>query len=158
MIAGPQDIHAAKDRLAGYYMAMGKLGLSVEKKQVYVGNDTIESGTKALETLTEGNPDLTAVIASSYRMTLGAVIGANESGIAIPERISLVGFDNPQFAKAVHPKLTIVNQPMKEMGEHAAGLMLDRLAGEEKRSPEKHILLHAELLEGRSVKQKEETR
>ena len=69
-----------------------------------------------------------------------------------------MGFDNPQFARAVHPKLTIINQPVDEIGEKAAEIMLQRLGeigdaenGESDASARRHIWLGTTILEGRSV-------
>ena len=95
--------------------------------------------------------EMTAVIAASYRMSFGAVIAANERNICVPDQLSMVGFDNPQFARAVHPRLTIINQPIRQIGDKAAEIMIRRLAREEPES-KRHIWLPAELLEGRSVR------
>lgn len=155
MIAGPESVNAAKQRRKGYEEACVENGLPVRGDYIYNGDDSIESGTAGIESLTKEHPEMTALIAASYRMTMGAVIGANEAGIAIPERISLVGFDNPQFARAVHPRLTIVNQPVDEIGEKAAEIMLDRLQKESEQTNEEetpqHIWLKASVLEGKSV-------
>ena len=67
------------------------------------GDYTIQGGVKAMETLVQKNPDMTAVFITNYEMTMGAVIGLNELGIRIPEEISLVGFDNLPFARACNP-------------------------------------------------------
>lgn len=127
MIAGPSEVNSAKQRLKGYEDACARYHLDLPDTYVFHGDDSIESGIEGIETLIRDHPEMTAVIAASYRMSMGAVIGANEAGIVIPDRISLVGFDNPQFARAVHPRLTIVNQPVESIGERAAGIMLRRL-------------------------------
>ena len=86
------------------------------------GDYTIQGGVKAMETLVQKNPDMTAVFITNYEMTMGAVIGLNELGIRIPEEISLVGFDNLPFARACNPKLTIVSQPTEKIAEARQGL------------------------------------
>ena len=101
---------------------------------------------------------MTAVVISNYRMTIGAMIGANESGIEIPRQLSVVGFDNPQFARAVHPRLTIINQPVDEIGEKAAEIMLQRLGEIEDTqdngadpAARRHIWLETSIVNGKSV-------
>lgn len=54
---------------------------------------------------------------SNYEMTVGAMIESNEIGIRIPEDLSVIGFDNIEFAKASNPKLSIVTQPTKKSAE-----------------------------------------
>ena len=68
-------------------------------------------------------------------MTLGAIMAINEKDIKVPDQISIIGFDNIQMAKIVNPPLSIVVQPMKEIGEKAAKVLLARLKGEMLESP-----------------------
>ena len=73
------------------------------------------------------NPDMTAVFVTNYEMTMGAMIGVNELGIQIPEQLSVIGFDNLQFARACNPKLTIVSQPTDGIAREVARIMLEHL-------------------------------
>lgn len=157
MIAGPQTNNAAKQRLKGFEQACEDYGILPENRFVYFGDDSIESGTRGIQTLLQTEQDMTAVVVSNYQMTMGAVIGTNEMGVEIPERVSLIGFDNPQFARAVHPRLTIVNQPVKAIGSRAAELMLRELEqreGQAKSQPHvaEHIWLETEIVPGHSVR------
>ena len=151
LLACPQSNHAATQRLYGYRKSLEEAGIEASEELVYQGTDTIDSGTQGMEQLIDRNPEMTAVIAASYRMSFGAVIAANEKNICVPDQLSLVGFDNPQFARAVHPRLTIINQPIEQIGDKAAELMIRRLAREEPEEKQ-HIWLPAEILKGRSVK------
>ena len=51
--------------------------------------------------LYEDNPDMTAVFISNYEMTVGAMMEINDLGIKVPEQLSVIGFDNMDFARAV---------------------------------------------------------
>ena len=99
------------------------------------------------------NPDMTAVFVTNYEMTMGAVIGVNELALKIPEQLSMIGFDNLQFARACNPKLTIVAQPTPGIAREVAGIMLKRLeegdAGNTERIAEK---LDTEIIMGKSVR------
>ena len=105
--------------------------------------------------LVEDNPDMTAVFVSNYEMTMGAVIEVNELDVKIPEELSLIGFDNEEFAKASIPRLSIVTQPTGEIGRQVAGIMLQRLGmgstESETGEPETRKLATC-FLEGNSVK------
>lgn len=127
IICGPKDISTAENRLKGYCDAYIKSELSVKDSLIYHGDYTIQSGVKALEELVKNNPDMTAVFVTNYEMTMGTVIGINELGIKIPEQLSVIGFDNLQFARACSPKLTIVSQPTQDIGIEVANIMLKRL-------------------------------
>mgnify|MGYP000001882710 CR=1 FL=1 len=91
------------------------------------GNYTIAGGAKAMRKLYEDNPDMTAVFISNYEMTVGAMMEINDLGIKVPKQLSVIGFDNVDFARAVVPRLSIVTQPTEEIGQAAANLLLSRL-------------------------------
>lgn len=154
MIAGPQEIPVARERLAGFMAACRENGLSVPDGYIYPGEDTMESGVKGIEHLLQAHPEITGVVISNYQMSVGTVIGLNEMGKKFPDDLSVIGFDNPHFARACSPKLTIISQPVKEMGNRAAEIMLKRL--EEKKagnlSAPEHIWMDAVLLPGKSVR------
>ena len=98
------------------------------------------------------NPDMTAVFVTNYEMTMGAMIGVNELGIQIPEQLSVIGFDNLQFARACNPKLTIVSQPTDGIAREVARIMLEHLENGKKESEEFFTeKLQTEIIEGKSV-------
>ena len=74
----------------------------------------------------------------------------NSRNIAIPDDISIIGFDNIQLANVVKPKLSIVVQPMGQIGEFAANLLIKRMKGDNSGFPAM-IRLKTEILEGDSI-------
>jgi len=62
-------------------------------------------------------------------MTLGALLAIQEMGIRIPDDLSVVGFDDPEWAPLTNPPLTTLAQPTYEMGVRAMRLLLDRIEG-----------------------------
>ena len=85
-------------------------------------------------------------------MTMGAIIELNELGIRIPEELSIIGFDNEEFAKASIPRLSIVTQPTKEIGTEAAELMLKRLEEYNAQKEQETVKLKTSFIEGKSVR------
>jgi len=155
MIGGPEEIFTAQERLLGYKTALMEAGIVPEEKLVVQGDYTIDSGVRCLENLVKQNPDMTAVFVANYEMTMGAVIGINELGIRIPEDLSMIGFDNTEFARACKPKLTIVTQPMREIAKNVAQIILKRMEADQ-RNPEASdfqvIKLQTDIVEGNSVR------
>ncbi len=149
IISGPRDVSTARERLEGYCKAHGLAGIPVRESLIYHGDYTIQGGVLALETLVKRNKDMTAVFVTNYEMTLGAVIGLNELGIHIPEELSVIGFDNLEFARACSPKLTIVSQPTNEIGREVARIILARLESRETDKVTKK--LQTEMIMGKSV-------
>lgn len=156
MIAGEQEVYTAEERFRGYVRALEQAGIAAAESLVVRGDYTIRGGSRGIQELTRKNPDMTAVFISNYEMTLGAMIELNELGIRIPEEMSVIGFDNMEFARACIPKLSIVTQPTKELGRRAAELMLKRL--EEKEQTEfETVRLATSFVEGRSVCRRPDT-
>lgn len=129
IIGGPSDIFTAQERLSGYVKAHEKRGIPVEEGLIYHGDYTIQGGVRGIEELVKRNPQMTAVFVTNYEMTMGAVIGVNELGIHLPGELSMIGFDNLQFARACNPKLTVVSQPTQRIAREVARIMLERLEG-----------------------------
>lgn len=132
IIGGPEEVFTAQERMAGYYKALESAGIPVSDSLIWHGDYTIQGGVRGLEELVQNNPEMTAVFVTNYEMTMGAMIGVNELGIRIPEQLSMIGFDNLQFARACNPKLTIVAQPTDGIAREVAKVMLNHLenAGE----------------------------
>ena len=154
MIGGPEDIFTAQERMLGYRLALMEAGIVPEERLIEHGDYTINGGVRCLENLVKNNKDMTAVFVANYEMTMGAVIAVNELGVKIPEELSVIGFDNAEFARACKPKLTIVTQPMEEIGKRVAELILKRIKENESDNDlEYQILkLQTEILEGNSVR------
>jgi LacI family transcriptional regulator len=130
IICGPKDIYTSQERLKGYLRVHEDYALGIEKDLILYGNYDIESGYQLLIHLAEMKNPPTAVFVTNYEMTLGAIMAINERNIKVPDQLSIIGFDNINMAKIVKPPLSIVVQPMKEIGEKAAEVLLSRLQGE----------------------------
>lgn len=150
IITGKNDVYTTKERLRGYYDALEEAGIHQDDTLVANGQFTIRGGANALKELVEKNADMTAVYVCNYEMMVGAMIEINELGLRVPEQLSLIGFDNMEFAKACVPRLSIVTQPTKEIAMEAANCMLGRL--EQGNQAESHtISLPTGFLEGKSI-------
>ena len=152
IIGGPEGIFTAQERLSGYSKALKEAGIPIRGSLIFHGDYTIQGGVRGLEELVRSNPDMTAVFVTNYEMTMGAMIGVNELGIKIPEQLSMIGFDNLQFARACNPKLTIVSQPTDGIAREVARIMLKHLENGKQENEECFSeKLQTEIIEGKSV-------
>lgn len=150
IIVGPKNISTAQQRLAGYAEALKAHGVPYDGTLVVNSDYTLHGGYESIRAMLKARPDMTAVFVTNYDMTLGAIIAANELGIKIPQELSFIGFDNMDLARIAHPKLTIVTQPLEEIGAQVARIMLDRLTREESGVPMR-VTLSTALQIGASV-------
>ena len=153
IIGGPEEVFTAQERMAGYCKALESAGIPVRESLIWHGDYTIQGGVRGLEELVQNNPEMTAVFVTNYEMTMGAMIGVNELGIRIPEQLSMIGFDNLQFARACNPKLTIVAQPTDGIAREVAKVMLNHLENAGETSGELFSeKLETEIIAGKSVR------
>ncbi|WP_246552261.1 LacI family DNA-binding transcriptional regulator [Vallitalea pronyensis] len=127
IICGPDHTYTAEERKKGYVRVHHDYDVTIDDKLIRNGDYTVESGYQALVDLWKMEHPPSSILVTNYEMTIGAIMAVNDLNIRIPDDLSLIGFDNIQMAKVVRPPLSIVEQPMKEIGETAAKLMLKRL-------------------------------
>lgn len=124
-ITGPSRMLCSRARVDGYRAALETAGLPVDPSLIAAGDFHHDAGHRlGLQLL--GRPDRpTAVFAGNDLQALGLYEAARELGLRVPEDVSVVGFDDLPVARWVGPPLTTVRQPLTEMAEAAARLVLD---------------------------------
>lgn len=146
-IAGPANSYNAQDRRKGYVQAMTTAGIDLKADFVLEGDWRIESGYHLMRQLLTLSSPPTAVFCSNDHMAIGALRAINESGLAVPQDISLIGFDDSEISRVVSPALTTVKQPLEELGRRAAEILLNQ----HKASKEvQHIVIPPQLVERES--------
>lgn len=85
---------------------------------------SIDEGYIAARTLLRRRIPFTALVCFNDMSACGAMHAVRDAGLRIPEDISVVGFDDIPIAKIVYPPLTTIQQPLREMGERAAEMLL----------------------------------
>jgi LacI family transcriptional regulator len=135
IICGPEEIFTTEERLKGYIRVHEDYAMEVDRNLIKHGDYQIESGYNHLLSLLDVQDPPTAVFVTNYEMTLGAIMAVNKKDIPIPEDLSFIGFDNIQLAKVVKPPLSIVVQPIQQIGETAAYVLLKRLKGDNRVFP-----------------------
>jgi alanine racemase len=111
-------------RLRGYREAFGAVGLDIPDERVVVGPASIEGGMAALNGAWEDGLRMTAVLAMSDAMAIGAMRALRDLRLDIPGDVSVVGFDDIDLAQHVDPPLTTVHQPIRRKGEEAVRVLL----------------------------------
>ena len=109
-----------------------------------VADFTQEGGTKAMERLLAARPDIDAVFVASDLMAAGALSVLAAAGRRVPEDVAVVGFDDSPVATSTRPALTSVRQPIEEMGQEMARLLIESIEGAD-RAP-RRVILATELI------------
>jgi len=150
LIAGPQSIYTARERLEGYRRVMADYGLPIDPDLIVYGDYQAGTGHDLMKKLMTQSRPPSAVLVSNYEMTIGAITCLQELGTRIPEDLSVVGFDHLELSVVVNPPLAVVVQPREQIGTQAAKLLYRRLSGDKNNYPTL-VRLKTEFVEGRSI-------
>jgi len=121
----------ARERLDGVRAALAGRGIELPVARVVETEFSVPGGRRAFIELRARDPGFTALVCSNDLLALGALTECIRRGIAVPEEISIAGFDDIDMAAEVTPALTTVHVPAADIGRIAAERMLARLAGRE---------------------------
>ncbi|CAN7747181.1 LacI family DNA-binding transcriptional regulator [Paenibacillus sp. LjRoot56] len=140
----PKYSFTGQERYRGYVDSMKKHGLEPHPNGIVWDGRTIECGSRAMSKLMGEYPSMTAVFAANDLLGIGALEWLAENKLSVPERMSVIGFDNLEVSDLHWIKLTTVAQPRKEMGRKAAEVLLQMLT--ENKLTAQSILLHTKLI------------
>ena len=112
-------------RRRGFLSAAAELGMTVETIPSPSPASTIESGCALARELLSRPFSQTAVFAVSDAVALGFIQVADERGVAIPERLSVLGFDGIEYAALPNIRLTTLSQNTPRLAQAAVRLLLE---------------------------------
>jgi LacI family transcriptional regulator len=125
-IGGPATLEVSRVRLDGFTAAVAELGIDSGPEFVAEGGFTMTGGSAAVEQLLH-RVDVTAVLAASDLMAIGAMRHLLASGLDVPGDISVAGIDDIPIAEYGPVPLTTMRVPTYEIGRQGASLLLDAL-------------------------------
>ncbi|TCL58789.1 LacI family transcriptional regulator [Hydrogenispora ethanolica] len=117
-ITGNAELSEGDPRLLGYKQALQKADLAYNPKLLFSGgSDTIMTGVHSMREALATERTITAVFAFNDLLAIGALHSLQESGIRVPEEMSVIGFDNILMSGYLNPPLSTINVPKYEMGQ-----------------------------------------
>ncbi|WP_030379879.1 MULTISPECIES: LacI family DNA-binding transcriptional regulator [unclassified Streptomyces] len=125
-IAGPEERTTTRHRLEGHREALAAAGLADDPRLTVHGRYDRRSGYEATLELLRREPGLTAVVAANDTVALGACAALRDSGLRIPDDVSVAGFDDLPFSIDAVPALTTVRLPLAEAGARAGRVAMGR--------------------------------
>jgi LacI family transcriptional regulator len=123
-IIGNARYAASKSRREGFELAMARQGLELRPEWVLEGDFTFQSGLECGARMLAQTHRPTAIFASNDDMAFGVLQAASRLGLSVPAELSVVGFDDAPGAQFSTPQLTTVRQPVAEMAETAARMLI----------------------------------
>ena len=146
MISGPESTTPGKKRAAGYRSAIKKAGIQMRPEYFIESDFTELGGYQSMSALLEMNEPPTAVFSANNLMTIGALRSLSDHGIQIPHDMSIIGFDDLEFAELLNPPLTVISRDARLQGTLAMSLMLQQL-NSGNQTPTEHSMVDVQLVE-----------
>ena len=154
VVAGKKEAYVDEWRLQGVREAFREFGFTLSADKIIYGDYTEQGAYEAAKILLQ-NMQPTAFLCFSDLMALGVMKAVEEAGLAVPNDISVTGFDGLIITEYTQPPLTTVWQNFFEIGRQAANLLIQLM---EKKETERHILVNHELIKRGSVARLEKDR
>ncbi len=145
-LQGPITHSASARREEGFRAALAAAGIAVDEDVTLRGDFSFRAGLELGERILRRDRRPTAIFAANDDMALGALITAMKLGIAVPEGLSICGFDDSASSRAAWPQLTTIRQPKAEMAAAAVDILVNPHFRKEVASPQSHLTLAHELI------------
>ena len=143
------DVSTTRQRRQGYLDALGRSGADFDPALLLETTVDRAGGQRAMQRALALDPRPSAVFAVNNMTALGAMQAIREAGLAVPDDVALVCFDDVEHLAVLSPFLTVVDQPAETFGTLAAELLLERIGRPDARRP-RHVVLQPELIIRRS--------
>lgn len=151
IIQGLQNTYTNNERVRGYKDALADNHICIDDELILGDDFRSENGYYSTIKLLELENPPTAIFAFSDLITLGTLQAVSEKKLKIPDDLSILAFDDIDFAPYLIAPLTVVQQPRESMGEEAVKLLIDKMNSKSEYKAQK-ILLEPKLIIRESVK------
>lgn len=152
LLTGPCDHPRSRERLAGALATLETAGIAIPTERIVTTNLLADGGFQAMQRLLEGPAHPQAVFAFNDLVALGAMRAAREQGLALPDDLSVIGYDDIELGRYLSPALTTIHQPIYELGATAIAQLIDRLERQRPLAPTQRLAPRLVIRE--SVKQR----
>lgn len=123
-LGGDTAHKSSLERLEGYKAALTQNGIAVDDSFIVGGEYSFESGVLRTKSLLQKEDKPTAVFACNDEVAAGSLFAARLTGVAVPQELSIVGFEDSPFSRQTWPKLTTAHQPNHAIAQSAAALLI----------------------------------
>ena len=125
IIGGPAGLRSTRERVDGFIEEAAAGGVTILRHRCRCAREyQLEAGFRVARELLQADPRITAVFCCSDLLAIGTLHAARAVGLALPEALSVVGFDDTFVAAAAMPPLTTIRQPLEAMCAEAVAVAL----------------------------------
>lgn len=143
-LAGPPHVRNSNARQKGYHDALEKFGIIYDKRYVVHGGLNAHEGSQAMEQFLTKGVEFNAVFGFTEASTLGAKSMLQMLNYRIPQDVAICCISGTELCTLVHPTITAVEQPVKQMAETACRLLLTHIHNPD--APKEEVVLRGEMI------------
>ncbi len=143
-IQGPKYVYNSVERVGGYRKALSKFNIEPTADLIVNSGLRFEDGAAAARHLLESGVEFDAIFAFTDTLAIGAMNFLRGAGKRIPEDVAIVSFSGTSLSTIVYPELTSVTPPLRQIGNSAAKLLVEKINNPE--APIRSIVLDAEII------------
>jgi DNA-binding LacI/PurR family transcriptional regulator len=130
-IAGKSSMETGKRRQNAFKKAITEVGLTFSPDLIVEEEYSVIGGQRGFQEIFKRKPRATAIVVSEFNMAVGALNAARKANVMVPEDLSMVAFNNLEFASLLNPSLTTVGLQLQHLGEEGLNLLLLKEPDEE---------------------------
>jgi len=150
IIEGKPEFKNTQRRKEGFMQALSKHEIKFDEELIVTGNYDLDGGYIAMKKILSNKNLPTAIFCFNDDMAVGAMKAIYEMELKIPSDISLIGFDDSEYAAYLNPALASVSRPIEQMCIEGAKLLMGKIEGIQQKN--RTIFLKTELKERDSVR------
>jgi len=139
------------ERLEGYKKAYREFGYEYKDEWIYSGSHCSDTGYEGMNVFLDQDEPVTAVFASHDLMAVGAYEAIFNRNLTIPGDVSIIGHDNIEVSRLIHPKLTTIDTNKNKLGQAGVELLLEEMSGNSRINRE--VIFKTELIVRDSTRQ-----
>jgi DNA-binding LacI/PurR family transcriptional regulator len=143
-MTGLEDSDVGKNRTAGYKSGLASNNIKFNERLVFKGNFSYESGLAGADYFLSMKNPPTAIMCANDSMAISALGKIIQEGLAVPDDISIIGFDDIAVASQIHPPLTTISAPIEKIAEYAVNMLITLIQHAE--VDNMHVALPAKLV------------
>ena len=154
IIDGFIDRTTGKERLSGYLKALSEGNIPRNDDFIKIRDFKKRSGIMLAKELLESKNKPEAIFVANVDLTLGTLLSIKSLDLKIPDDIAIIGFDDSDWAQILDPPLTVISQPVYDLGSTAAEMLIKNIENDNPKKEKLIVTLNTKLIERGSVKNK----
>jgi LacI family repressor for deo operon, udp, cdd, tsx, nupC, and nupG len=145
-VTGPEGNVIAHTRRDSFVAEIGALKLELKLEWIIIGNFSLAAGCAAAKVWIALDDRPTAVFCASDQLAMGFIAELSRHGLKVPYDVSVMGFDDIDFAEQFIPPLTSIRQDRLLLGETAASMLMERIESPDGHSHDHNVILPVSLV------------